>query len=197
MPKSIEDLRNAATNAAIHRSVKGSVNTSENISANENLEENKKARAKAMRLLEHMDRTEKGLYEKMRMAGFSETAIADAMAYVKSYGYINDLRYAETYLRTRITAKSRQQLTMELLKKGVDKHTIELAWEETVELEEPDERVMIQNLILKKYAPQSVLDVKTMRRLYGQLLRKGFRSGEVAAVLKELEISCSYTEDFL
>lgn len=54
------------------------------------LEERNRARKKAMRLLEHMDRTEKGLTDKLRQAEFSQEAVEDAIAYVKSYGYIND-----------------------------------------------------------------------------------------------------------
>ena len=46
-------------------------------------EEMKKARRKAMSLLEHMDRTEKGLSERLRQAGFSAEAAEDAMNYVR------------------------------------------------------------------------------------------------------------------
>ena len=49
------------------------------------LEERNRARKKAMRLLEHMDRTEKGLTDKLRQAEFSPDAVEDAIAYVKSY----------------------------------------------------------------------------------------------------------------
>ena len=42
------------------------------------LEERNRARKKAMRLLEHMDRTEKGLTDKLRQAEFSPEAVEDA-----------------------------------------------------------------------------------------------------------------------
>ena len=61
-------------------------------------EEQKNARRKAMLLLEHMDRTEKGLSDRLRQAGFSAEAVEDAMNYVRSYGYLNDDRYAENYI---------------------------------------------------------------------------------------------------
>ncbi|MDY5663032.1 MAG: regulatory protein RecX, partial [Blautia sp.] len=56
-------------------------------------EEQKKARRKALLLLEHMDRTEKGLSDRLRQAGFSIEAVEDALAYVRSYGYLDDDRY--------------------------------------------------------------------------------------------------------
>ena len=71
-----------------------------------NPEERNRARKKAMRLLEHMDRTEKGLTDKLRQAEFSQEAVEDAIAYVKSYGYINDARYARTYISFRMESKA-------------------------------------------------------------------------------------------
>ena len=51
------------------------------------LEERNRARKKAMRLLEHMDRTEKGLTDKLRQAEFSPEAVEDAIASV-SYTHL-------------------------------------------------------------------------------------------------------------
>ena len=48
-----------------------------------NYNEQREARRKALRLLEHMDRTEKGLQERLIQGGFSEAAAEDAVAYVK------------------------------------------------------------------------------------------------------------------
>ena len=50
-------------------------------------EEYRDARRKAMRLLEHMDRTEKGLREKLRQAGFTSQAVDHALAYRSSSIY--------------------------------------------------------------------------------------------------------------
>lgn len=155
-------------------------------------EEQKKARMKAMKLLEYMDRTEKGLLERMKQEGFSDEAIADAFDYVKSFGYVNDLRYAQHYISYRLGIKSKQKIMQELYLKGVDKETAELAWEEASELEEPDEKKMIRKHIQKSYEEGAELNEKEMRRLYGQLARKGFRSGDIFSVLEEMKISVMY-----
>ena len=73
-------------------------------------EEYRDARRKAMRLLEHMDRTEKGLREKLRQAGFTSQAVDHALTYVEAYGYIDDERYARTYIAYRMDIKSRQKI---------------------------------------------------------------------------------------
>ena len=86
-------------------------------------EEQKNARRKAMLLLEHMDRTEKGLSDRLRQAGFSAEATEDAMNYVRSYGYLNDYRYAMNYISFRMGNKSRQKILQELSGKGIDRET--------------------------------------------------------------------------
>lgn len=156
-------------------------------------DERKKARMKAMRLLEHMDRTEKGLTDRLRQEGFSSEAVEDAMDYVKSYGYINDARYAQHYISYRLGIKSKQRILQELSQKGIDRETAQRAWEEAAEIEEPDERALLRKTIEKKYAPGTLLDDREMRRLYGFLARRGFRSEDIFSVLDELRIQKNET----
>ena len=158
-------------------------------------EEYKKARRNPMLLLEHMDRTEKGLSDRLRQAGFSREAAEDAMEYVKSYGYIDDLRYAQNYISYRIHTKSRQKILMELQQKGIDKATAQEAWEEVACYEEPDEHGLLRETILKKYEEGSVLEEKELRRLYGFLQRRGFRQNDIYHVLEEMHIEQSKSVD--
>ncbi len=151
-------------------------------------EEHKNAARKAMKLLEHMDRTEKGLRERLRQAGFGQEAIDAAIAYVESYGYIDDYRYARTYIAYRMDIKSRQKLMQELATKGVGKATAAAAWEAEASLHMPDEREILRCTVEKKYAPGSELDEKEMRRLYGYLGRRGFQFSDISGVLEEMKI---------
>ena len=143
-----------------------------------------------MLLLEHMDRTEKGLSDRLRQAGFSEEAAEDAMNYVRSYGYLNDQRYAMNYISFRMGTKSRQKILQELAGKGIDCQTALAAWEEAAEVEEPDELAVLRTTVEKKYHPDTVLDEKEMRRLQGFLLRRGFSYGDIFHVLEEMNITC-------
>ena len=153
------------------------------------MEQQRKARKKALRLLEHMDRTEKGLTDRLLRAGFSEELAEDAVSDVKDYGYINDRRYALNYIMYRIHDKSRQKIFQELSGKGIDRQTIQDAWEEAEELETPDERALLRQMVGKKYEPGAELDEREMRRLYGYLARRGFRSGDIFSVLEEMDIT--------
>ena len=153
-------------------------------------QEQKEATRKAMLLLQHMDRTEKGLSDRLRQAGFSPEAIESALNYVRSYGYLNDERYAENYIAFRMASKSRQKILQELAGKGIDRQTAILAWERASEVEEPDELAVLRATIEKKCQPDTVLDEKGMRRLQGFLLRRGFSYGDISHVLEEMRISC-------
>ena len=116
------------------------------------------------------------------------------MDYVKSYGYINDARYAQHYISYRLGIKSKQKILQELMQKGIDRQTALEAWEEISELEEPDERALLRREIEKKYDAGSELNEKEMRRLYSYLARRGFRSGDIMSVLEELGIFVKYDE---
>ena len=59
----------------------------------------KRAKKRAMHLLEKMDRTESNLREKLRMNGYPQELVDEAVDYVKRYHYIDDRRYAENYVR--------------------------------------------------------------------------------------------------
>ena len=91
------------------------------------MEQQREARKKALRLLEHMDRTEKGLTDRLLRAGFSEELAEDAVSYVKDYGYINDRRYALNYIMYRIHDKSRQKIFQELSGKRAERRAIATA----------------------------------------------------------------------
>ncbi|MFR3035804.1 MAG: RecX family transcriptional regulator [Blautia hydrogenotrophica] len=44
--------------------------------------------------------------------------VDEAIGYVKSYGYVDDQRYARNYLAYRLQTKSRQKLFQELYQRG-------------------------------------------------------------------------------
>lgn len=156
-------------------------------------EEYRDARRKAMRLLEHMDRTEKGLREKLRQAGFTSQAVDHALTYVEAYGYIDDERYARTYIAYRMDTKSRQKIIRELMGKGIDRKTAINAWEKETALNMPDEKEILYRTIEKKYPPDTELDEKKMRRLYGYLVRRGFGYSDIADTLENMNIRLVHT----
>lgn len=72
-------------------------------------------------------------------AEFEPELVEQAVAYVKSYGYLDDERYVRNYIEYRKDQKSRRQLEQELqFRKGVSPELIRKVYEE---LEPADEKL--------------------------------------------------------
>lgn len=141
----------------------------------------KEAKQKALSLLNYMDRTEVGLRQKLKEKSFDDKAIDEAVEYVKSFGYINDVSYAERYILNRQGSKSKREIYASLSQKGIARETIELAMEHCFEVY--DELTTIQRLCKKKhFVAEEATDVEK-RRMYHYLLRKGFRGEDVCKAL--------------
>lgn len=142
----------------------------------------KRATKRAMHLLERMDRTEHQLREKLKTGGYPEECIDAAIEYVKRYHYIDDLRYASTYVRLSQERLSRLQIKMKLSQKGIDRDLIDRALEEEYEAEEINQ---IYRLLEKRNYVAAGADEKEFRRTYQFLLRRGFRSSEILKAMKD------------
>ena len=143
-----------------------------------------RAKKRALHLLERMDRTEQQLREKLQASEYPEEVIEEAIAYVKSFHYIDDQRYAENYTRYSKERLSKSQIRQKLFLKGVAKDTIDTAIEEEYDA---DETVHIRKLLQKKHFDSSSKDEREFRRIYNYLLRRGFRSSDILREMKYVE----------
>ncbi len=136
----------------------------------------KRVKRRALYLLQQMDRTEAQLRRKLGEAKYPEPLIDEAVDYVKSYHYIDDLRYAATYIRYHMDQKNRRELKNSLMKRGVSPDMIEQALEEEYE---DNEGELISRLLEKRgYDPEKA-DDKEKAKTFQYLLRKGFSASEI------------------
>jgi len=135
----------------------------------------KRAKARSLHLLESMDRTENQIRMKLRQNFYTEEIIDSAVEYVKSYGYINDERYARNYAFNRSGSRSRRQIKQELQNKGISKDIIGRIFEGN----EDSEAELIEKLIKKKRVDPETATKEEKQKLYGFLMRKGFSSDEI------------------
>ena len=149
------------------------------------------ARKKALALLEIRDRTTKELRERLLRCGYSREEAEDALRYAASFGYVDDLRYAENYILWRKDEKSQKKIFTDLYTKGISRETMEQAWEETAG-DDHEESSMIEKEILKKHPAGSSLTPKQMRSLQGSLARKGFRYEDISDALSRCEITVEW-----
>lgn len=146
------------------------------------MEELTRAKKRALYILTDSDRTEKQLREKLEKTGYSEEVITETIEYVRSFGYIDDMRYAVRYIEYYRDRKSAKRLRFDLMKKGVSADVIGSAFEEVGEW---DERDQIRNLTEKKLTGKDMDDPKTYGKVATFLAGRGFRGDDIAAVLRE------------
>lgn len=144
----------------------------------------KRARLRAMNLLKTRDYTENRLRSKLKEGLYPEDAIAQALQYVASFHYVDDLRYAVSYITAHERTRSRRRIEQDLAARGIDRETLESAW---IRWEADggcqDEASMIEKLLKKrKYHPESA-DFKERQRTYSFLLRKGFSAEAVRGAM--------------
>lgn len=145
----------------------------------------KRAKLRAMHLLEDMDRTEAALREKLCQGLYPPDVVEDAVQYVKSFGYLNDSRYAENFVRSRQGSKSRKEIQAMLLRKGITAEQIEAAFEACYDEENGDgEKGAIQKILKKKRFSPEECDESEMQKIYAYLARKGFRYDAVRQVIQ-------------
>jgi regulatory protein len=92
-----------------------------------------------------------------------------------SYGYIDDVRYAATYLGCKSATKSKKQIRNELMLKGISSEDIETAFGTCMEENRlTDEAELIEKLIKKKKFDKANATYEEKQKIIGFLYRKGF-----------------------
>ena len=142
----------------------------------------KRAKLRAMHLLNDMDRTESQLRTKLLNGDYPADIVDEAIAYVKSFGYINDESYIRRFIESKRNSKSKKEIYALLMKKGVDMERVREILSEYYSAE--DSLNAIRDLLRKKrYDPKSATDQET-RKIYGYLARKGFGYEDIRQVIQ-------------
>lgn len=140
----------------------------------------KRAKLRCLNLLKLRDKTEMELIRKLRLEEYPEEVIIQAVEYVKSYRYVDDLRYAKNYIEYKRDTKSPQQIRYELQGRGVAENLISQAFEEA---ESVDVTAQILRWAEKKHFDIETKDTKERQKFYSFLLRKGFLYSEIKKAL--------------
>ena len=146
---------------------------------------------KATELLSRRDHGEKELLIKLRQKGFKEEA-EEAIEKLKYYGYIDDRRFAENYVKELIRIKhyGKRRVEQELYRKGIDREIIS----EVLEGAEFPESELV-SLIERKYY-RYLTDEKGIKKTINSLLRMGYSYGEIKDALKTVSETEEFTEYF-
>ncbi len=140
-----------------------------------------RAREKALYLLQSHDRTEGEIRQKLRDALYPAEAADAAVAFLREYGYLDDMEYGRRYIEIYGTCRSRRRIREDLQKKG-------LAPEQIAGLLQDggiSEQIQIRSFLEKKGCTAEGITPEQKRKLQAALQRRGYSYGEIREVLSE------------
>ena len=144
----------------------------------------KRAKLRSMNLLQSKDYTRKQLEDKLEQGEYPEECIKEAIAYVESYGYIDDRRYARDFIEYNLRNKSKKRIETDLMRKGIAQDVICRAFGELEDLGvEQDELAMACELLNKKKYCANMATIQEQQKMYGFLYRKGFQPDTIRKAL--------------
>lgn len=139
---------------------------------------------RSLAVLEKSVKSEKMLKDYLKEKGYPKTCIDRATEKLKEYGYINDESFAENFISSYSSSKSKRKLKYDLLSKGIDEEIIDQKLESLVDDEE--ERALLLNLA-QKYIKGKLLDQKTKQKFYNHFAGKGFDFPMIGWAWEEVE----------
>ena len=153
-----------------------------------------RGKRKALELLQLQDRTTKELHDKLIDAEYTEEQTWEIIAYVASFRYIDERRYAINYFRVHAKTKSYREMQQVLLSRGVEEDTVAAAYEQFVRDSggtdaEGDDVESPEVLAVRRYVSGRVrgtaMTVEQRGKIYSGLMRKGFSYDAIRNVLSE------------
>lgn len=129
-------------------------------------------------LLGSRDYSEHRMTEKLREAGYPAPVIEEAVEKLKKAGYLDDRRFAQSYVRSHLADRSRLRIMRDLAGKGISGKVIEEAFAEVGEEENLEEaqRDQVVRLLKKRGFDPAEADSRERQKTMAFLYRKGYPS---------------------
>lgn len=148
-----------------------------------------KGKKRALRLLERKDYSRKELSDKLKKDGYAEELVEKIIEYIDSYHYLDDIRVAGSYIRSRMGYKSKRELEYMLKQKGISEEEIDSAMEENYKNDDniPQEEVAIRKYLQKFHVDEDSfydLSFEEKQKIAAKLYRKGFASEKIRKILQ-------------
>jgi regulatory protein len=136
----------------------------------------------ALRLLGRRDYSRAEITSRLLARGYAPEDVDAAVARLAEEGAIDDHRAAAAHVRTaaRLKQRGRLRIRRELEARGIPKA---IAADALAALPAEDDLAAIRRLIARKPLPPDASPAER-RRLFSQLLRRGFEAGAIAKALK-------------
>jgi regulatory protein len=141
-------------------------------------------RAAAIRLLSRRDYTRAELGRRLIERGYDADAVDEALAALVSQKWLDDARVAAAHTRTAsgVKGRGRRRIARELEARGVGR---DIAREALGAISREDEEAAVRKFLSRKRLGPK-LTIEERRRLFQQLLRRGFDADVIVRVLKAI-----------
>jgi regulatory protein len=135
----------------------------------------------ALRLLGRREQTTAELTNKLLDRDFAAPDVEDAIVRLRDAGALDDRRAALAHIRTasRIKGRGRRRIERELMARGVDRALVH----ELLGAAPPDQDEAALRAVLQRKHIPARLDQASYRRVFQQLLRRGFSPDLIAKVI--------------
>ena len=142
----------------------------------------KRAKKRGLYLLEKQGRSQSNLMAKLQEGFYPDDVIRQAMAYIESFGYLDDQNLARNIVESRRTQKSAMEIVSTLKLKGIQQETINQVMEEYYD--ESYEKEAIKYLMNKKRIHLESIAQQEKNKFFNYLVRKGFSYDSIKSLMQ-------------
>ncbi len=145
-------------------------------------EEIEKAKNYAIRYIQYRPRSEKEVFDKLKMKGFSIDNAEEIIGQLKNDGILDDEKFAKLWAEERALSKNigRNRIKSELKQKGIDNTIIDEIIENIFSVYE--ESLLAEKFLKRKYKQGFLRE--DSKKIINALLRRGFSYKTAEKVLK-------------
>lgn len=138
------------------------------------------ALSRASKLIGKNLKTVKQLKDYLLKLGYGTLVVEYCVKKLSEYNYLNDVNYAELYLKSASKTKGKLKIEHELTAKGISKDIINATLENFV----PDDDVILN--LSKKFLKNKEINADSLSKLSRHLFSKGFSYDEIKNVINML-----------
>ncbi len=139
----------------------------------------KRARQRSIHLLKSREYTTKQLKDKLTEGGYPEDIVRQTVGEMVELKYVDDIRYADQFIRCQCQYKSRKRIEQDLWKKGISSDIVNQIYAEWEELGVANQREVIRELLQKKRYYDREWEYEEKQKLMAWLYRKGFSMDDI------------------
>lgn len=139
-------------------------------------------------LLSRQDYSRLKLREKL-LRGYPAIVVDPVLDELERAHYLDDARYARSYVRARMYERSRMRIRQDLIQKGIEEGTaqeaLSLVFGEADESGEDPEREQIRRLLRKKQFDPQTSDWNERQKIMASIYRRGFSADKIRSVMQQ------------